>query len=433
LKSLHLTNQFHQTSGGISTFYRSLFTVAGETGHRLVLVASGEQDQTEQINDYVTIHYLAAPAAPFFDRRYRVIWPGSYLNPFGASGRRLRQLLCAEQPDLIEIGEKYTLCWLAGMIRKGMIPGTGRPVLIGTSHERMDDNVRVFLTPRAVGRGMSQRYLGHLYIPLFDHHLANSRYTAAELEQAMVDRHQRPVEVIPMGADIERYQQIQPSVEWRNELVSRIGGGVSTRLLLYVGRLSPEKNVGLLVDLMEKLRRSADTDYRLLIAGSGPLEEWLRREARQRAPGLIHLLGQIRQGVDKSDLAQLYVNCDAFIHPNPREPFGIAPLEAMAAGLPLIAPDRGGVLTYANGNNAWLSAPNGETYARAVLAIFDHPAERLERVRQARLTAESYHWGKIARLHLQRYREIRESFALKHTVPGQVRSGTLPQSRGEMS
>ena len=290
MKSLHLTNQFHQTSGGISTFYRSLFTVAGETGHRLVLVASGEQDQTEQINDCVTIHYLAAPAAPFFDRRYRVIWPGSYLNPFGASGRRLRQLLCAEQPDLIEIGEKYTLCWLAGMIRKGMIPGTGRPVLIGTSHERMDDNVRVFLTPRAVGRRMSQRYLGHLYIPLFDHHLANSRYTAAELEQAMVDHHQRPVEVIPMGADIERYHQIQPSMEWRNELVSRIGGGVSTLLLLYVGRLSPEKNVGLLVDLMEKLRQSADTDYRLLIAGSGPLEEWLRREARQRDRGLIHIL-----------------------------------------------------------------------------------------------------------------------------------------------
>ena len=438
MKSLHLTNQFHQTSGGISTFYRALFAAAGETGHRMLLVASGEKERTEQVNDFVHIHYLAAPTAPFFDRRYRLIWPGSYLNPYGRVGSRLRELLSTEQPDLIEIGEKYTLCWLAGLIRTGGITAGGRPVLVGTSHERMDDNVRAFLTPHPFGRSLSQAYLGQLYIPLFDHHIANSRYTAEELERAMVERHRRPVEVIPMGAEIERFRAVQPSAEWRSELIRRIGGGPSTRLLLYIGRLSPEKNIGLLVDLMAKLRQAADGEYHLLVAGSGPLDEWLRQEARQRAPGLIHQLGQLGQAssvVDKSDLVRLYVNCDAFIHPNPREPFGIAPLEAMAAGLPLIVPDRGGVLTYANRENAWLGTPNAEAYARAVLSIFDDPAGRDERVRQARLTAESYQWGRIARLHLQRYAEIQDSFGTQNGL-SRTKAGSLPalpESREETS
>lgn len=429
MKSIHLTNQFHQTSGGISTFYRSLFTVAAETGHQMVLVASGERNLTEQVNDFVKIQYLAAPKAPFFDRRYRVIWPGSFLNPYDPIGKGIRELFNNEKPDVIEIGEKYTLCWLAGLVRKGIIRGTLRPVLIGTSHERMDDNVRVFLTPHPIGIKASQAYLGHLYIPLFDHHIANSQYTAEELEQAMVERHRRPVEVIPMGADIERYELARPAAESRGELIRRIGGRDETRLLLYVGRLSPEKNVGLLIDLMEELRKLTDIDYRLLLAGSGPMEDWLRKESQRRAPDQIHLLGQVGTGADKDELAQLYVNCDAFVHPNPREPFGIAPLEAMAAGLPLIVPDRGGVMTYANQENAWLCAPNAESFSRAVRSIFDDPVMRVEKTRQARLTAENYHWSKVARLHLQRYREIRESFVQQSALSNNMVTGPLPNSK----
>ena len=432
VKSIHLTNQFHQTSGGISTFYRSLFTAAGEIGHQMVLIASGEHNRTDKINDFVQVHYLAAPAAPFFDRRYRVLWPKSYLNPFGATGRRLRHLLATERPDLVEIGEKYTLCWLAGLIRKGAISSVGRPALIGTSHERMDDNIRAFVTLNPAGRVASQAYLGRCYIPLFDHHIANSRYTAEELETAMVNHHRRPIEVIPMGADIERLRVATPSREWREEQIRRLGGGVSTRLLLYIGRLSPEKNIPLLVDLMAQLRRAANTDYRLLIAGSGPLEEWLRQETQLQARGLIHLLGQVGAGDDKSDLVRLYVNCDAFVHPNPREPFGIAPLEAMAAGLPLIGPDRGGVLTYASRENAWLCAPNAESYSRAIISIFDDPVERIERTRQARLAAERFHWSKVARLHLQRYREIGESSVQESVGLKRIEPVPLSESREEM-
>ena len=63
--------------------------------------------------------------------------------------------------------------------------------------------------------------------------------------------------------------------------------------------------------------------------------------------------------VDARALARLYASCDVFVHPNPREPFGIGPLEAMASGVPLVLPAAGGVLSYANADNAWLARADG--------------------------------------------------------------------------
>jgi glycosyltransferase involved in cell wall biosynthesis len=87
---------------------------------------------------------------------------------------------------------------------------------------------------------------------------------------------------------------------------------------------------------------------------------------------------------------------DAFVHPNPHEPFGITPLEAMASGLPLVAPRAGGVLSYANDDNAWLCHPTAEAFAAAVHSIFGSDREKRRRVQLARITAEQHDWSEIA-------------------------------------
>src|SRR5262249_54306490 len=129
----------------------------------------------------------------------------------------------------------------------------------------------------------------------------------------------------------------------------------------------------------------------------------LTRAAESRFPGQVIFLGHMS---DRESLANLYANCDAFVHPNPREPFGIAPLEAMASGLPLVAPNSGGVLAYANPENSWLAAAEPEAFARAVISTFENSSTREQKIARALETAAELTWQKAAGRYLDLYREI---------------------------
>ncbi|HKX27141.1 MAG TPA: glycosyltransferase, partial [Blastocatellia bacterium] len=363
-----------------------------------------DRTMVENVGEFGRIYHVKAPHAPIFDRRYRLLLPHTYLPTFQGA---LRQILRAERPNLIEVCDKYALNWLGGIVRQRWIPGLRRPVLVGMSCERMDDNIRAFIGESRLGRRLSRFYMGNLYIPLFDYHIANSQYTADELCSAMVPRHERPVYVRPMGADLEDFRSAQPSAAHRQELLARVGGNARTRLLLYAGRLSPEKNLQLLIELMERLAQDGHGSYRLVIAGSGPLAAWFEEQARLRAPGLVWMLGHIDR---RRALIDLYTDCDAFVHPNPREPFGIAPLEAMAAGLPLIAPRSGGVLSYADDTNAWLADATGEAFAAAVRAVDAETAIRQEKLGRARETAQRYSWESVTARFFELYDELHADF-----------------------
>jgi glycosyltransferase involved in cell wall biosynthesis len=216
-----------------------------------------------------------------------------------------------------------------------------------------------------------------IYFPMFDHHIANSEYTAQELIPASRGHTtRRGIWICPMGVDTDffRFTEHPPHDPVR---------------LLYAGRLSREKNVSMLIDVVEQLPRS----FELQIAGDGPLRAELQEQAEARVPGRVRLLGHVN---GQSALPNLYRDCDVFVHPNAREPFGIAPLEAMASGLPLVAPDSGGVLSYADATNAWLASADASAFADAIRAATQTGSERDSRLLAARARAEQHAWPAIA-------------------------------------
>ena len=146
IKTLHITNAYHQNSGGISTFYCALLAAANEEWRLLRLVVPGQETKVEEFGAYGRIYHVRAPQAPFFDRRYRLLLPTTYLP---LSRGQVLNILREEQPDLVEICDKYSVAWLAGLLRRRWLKGLPRPVLVGMSCERMDDNVGAFLTPGA--------------------------------------------------------------------------------------------------------------------------------------------------------------------------------------------------------------------------------------------------------------------------------------------
>ena len=415
-KTLHMTNAFHPSSGGVATSYRALLTEADKSGRLMRLVIPSDHDGVEQFGDFGRIYHVAAPHSRFFDTRYRTIWPHRYL--LSRSGR-IWEILAAEQPDVLEIRDKLCLNWLGGLFRKSFHPGIKRPVLVASSAERFDDMLSAYVAKARAISSFARMYMRYCYIPLFDYHTANSPYTADEIRRAMISKHARPLTVCPEGVDCERFHPDTRDPALRASLLARTGGAEQSILLLYSGRLSPEKNLDLLVDAMARLNNIPEPDCRLIVAGDGPLSSHLHGRLGAVARGRFAFLGHISNRVE---LARLYATCDVFVHPNPREPFGIAPLEAMASGLALVAPNSGGVLSYADAECAWLAPADPISFAAAISEAAD-PGERNARSIAGRKAAERHDWPIVAkrlfdfydRLAMEQHQSEAESSAMTYT------------------
>lgn len=171
---------------------------------------------------------------------------------------------------------------------------------------------------------------------------------ASETSRAAIARDARgPVTVSPLGVDAAAFAAASPDPRLRAQLAPRGG-----RLLLYAGRLSSEKRV----DLLPPMLAALGPGYVLALAGGGAAAGPLMRSARRLGVAeRLRLLGHLG---DRSALATLMATADAFVHPNPAEPFGLCPLEALAAGSRVVAPASGGTGELLRGRGATLVAPD---------------------------------------------------------------------------
>lgn len=368
------------------------------------LIVPGETAAVEEVNAFAKIYYVPAKFSPVFDKRYRIMMPWQYMLADSA----IRKILLAEMPDLVEVTDKYTLSLIGPMIRKNGFQEIGRPAVVHFSCERMDDNIESFLISGKFGKWLARSVIRNYTLPSFDYHIANSAYTAEEFFEELDHMSRRPrsgaffnfcwrffcaprvpvkerIFVAPRGVNTTLFTPDRRSDNVKREMRERAEIPADAIMLLYAGRISPEKNIALLVDLMEELANDHERDYRLLIAGAGPQNDFLKQQGDLRSPGKIIHLGHL----EKDLLADYYANADVFVHPNPKEPFGIAPLEAMASGVPTVAPNSGGILSYATNENAWLVEPNARSFADAVREIITNAELRNRKTVNALATARA--------------------------------------------
>jgi alpha-1,6-mannosyltransferase len=402
LTSLHVTNAYHPSSGGIRTFYTALLDAANRQRRMVRLVVPGPETRVENVGQFGRIYFVRAPFAPAFDRRYRLILPWRFMPVLHGP---LISILERERPSVVEICDKYSLPYLAAMLRKRWHRGVPRPFLVGLTCERFDDNMAAFCSSSRAAQAFTRWYIRHIYGPPFDSHVANSEYTAGELRTALRDRPPGFIHVAPMGVQADEFGPEQRSAGLRDSLLHRAGGSEHSTLLLYAGRISPEKNIELLIDTLRLLTADGEGDYRLVLAGDGPSCERVRHLARELSLSeRIVLCGNL----DRQTLASFYASADVFVHPNAREPFGIGPLEAMASGVPVVMPAAGGVLEYGSTGNAWLAEPTAPAFADAVRAAHRGDPERLLAARE---TARRYRWREVTRRYFELYDDLYESWA----------------------
>lgn len=182
----------------------------------------------------------------------------------------------------------------------------------------------------------------------FDRVVAPSRHMALRLAEAGVDK----VTVQMLGVDTERFH---PSRADPAKLKKRLGLSEDAKLLVFAGRPAREKNIESLICAVERL----GDPYHLLLIGAG-------KDAHY-SPRVIPL-GYER---DPLKLAGMIASCDALVHANENEPFGLVILEALAAGLPVVGPSKGGISELIDetvGQRAVKADPAG--MAEAIEALF---------------------------------------------------------------
>jgi glycosyltransferase involved in cell wall biosynthesis len=196
--------------------------------------------------------------------------------------------------------------------------------------------------------------------------------------------------VCPMGVDLASFTSLRPAIP------DPVRG---RPLLAFVGRLVPIKGVDVLIEAAERLGRPAQ----VVIGGAGPQRGVLEIQAREacaRVPGLsIRFAGEVRGQARDA----LYAAADVLVVPSLDLPSGrtegtpTVALEALAAGVPLVAADVGGVRAACGEAAALVPPGDPAALAAALREVLDEPALAATRVRAGRVLAKRHDWDTVGR------------------------------------
>lgn len=360
---LDVTEWYGETSGGIRTYLdEKAAYVSGRDGLRHVVVVPGERDAIEDAPG-VRRYRLQGPRIPRH-RPYR----------FMLATRSLSQIVQHERPNVIEVGSPFLVPWIiAPTSRRMQVP------IVCFHHTNITGLIDRTLdgAPRIGGlAGRATRaYLRRLN-DLAAVTIVASRSAREELEIAGVER----LVDIPLGVDTARFT---PALRAHAAMTRARWGLPAAPLAGFLGRFASEKSVSLILDAWPQVERVTGT--RLVLIGTGPEEARLR--AHPYAPRVTFLPFQ----TDRADVAQLLAALDMMVAPSPVETFGLAALEALACGTPVLSADRGGVAeqVQASGGGICFESKSAEALASAAIALSRMDLDALGA--RGRAFAEAHH------------------------------------------
>jgi alpha-1,6-mannosyltransferase len=291
-------------------------------------------------------HTLVVPGArDAYDGQGRVSIYAAPL-PFGDGYRwpvvkqAWMERLVRQRPDIIEAGDPYTPGLAA--LRAG--DALGVPV-VGFCHTDLGALAALHIGEWA--EKPVQRRWAAIYRQ-FDQAVAPSRFIAGRLIEAGVSN----AIGLPLGVDVDIFH---PGRGDPAGLRARLGLSARHRILVFAGRPAREKRLDVLVEAVERL----GDDYVLLLIGAGG-----------GAPASDRVICMDYQR-DPRALAGILASCDAFVHANDNEPFGLVVLEAMACGLPVIGVASGGVAESVDASvGALATASEAGAMAEAIGSVF---------------------------------------------------------------
>lgn len=373
---LDITEFFGETSGGVRTYLMEKAAyVERHPELRQVLVLPAGIDSITEV-DGVRCYRMRGPRVPT-QHPYR----------FMLATRSNRRVVEHERPDVIEVGSPGLVPWI--------IRHPARRLGIPLVHFYHSDY------PSLMGRGIARKFAARYARALdrlFVTTIVASSTVADDLRRAGIDRVTR----IPLGVDPRCFT---PGRRARGmELRARLGLDDGP-LVIFVGRFAREKELKLLLTAWPTIR--ARTGAQLLLVGEGPLRRPLLDSIHGRP--WSHSVRWFPFTADREQLAALLAAADLFVSPGIAETFGLAALEALASGTPVLSADHGGVAEQvtASGAGTLFPAGNASELASAAVTLLTTGDPALRGLARAYATSE-HDWDTVFARIVNLYRTVRD-------------------------
>src|SRR3954463_2969773 len=352
MRIARLANFVTTHTGGLRTALRNLGAGYQRAGHEAVLIVPG-RERSDTVTSQGRV--ITLPSSPLpRTGGYRVM----------AGRRELTRLLDELEPDRIEVSDRATLRWTGAWARRR---GVGSVMV---SHESLAGLLGVWGMPR---RDALADRLNARTAEAFDQIVCTTAFAAAEFRRLGVPN----LIEVPLGVDLDEFHpaRADPAVRSRYARPDEL-------LMVFCSRLSAAKRPELAVDAIGSLR-NAKVPAVLVLAGDGPRRTSLAYRAA-RLP--VRFAGHIG---DRSAVAALLASADVVVAPGPVETFGLAALEALACGTPVVV-NESSALPEVVGEAGIAVAGTPEAFAEGVRALMNRPEAR--RRAAARARAEGFGW-----------------------------------------
>jgi len=294
-----------------------------------------------------------------------------------------REVLEAENFDILHFHEPFV------PFLSPTVLDQSKTVNVATFHAFGGFSPSYWIGKRFAGR-LAERLHGRIAVSGAARHFI-SRYFPGEYE------------IIPNGVDLDRYTGAEPYENLRD----------GTLNILFVGRLEERKGLIHLLKAYNRLRKRK-VDARLLVCGAGPKLREYKRFVGLRGIRDVEFLGR----VSDEEKVRYFASADIFCAPNTgQESFGIVLLEAMAAGVPIVASDIHGFkrVVERNVQGLLVEPRNPRALAAALYTLARDPDLRHEMGDAGRARAPEFSWDRVTERIVDFYYETRERVLASRT------------------
>lgn len=373
-----MTNAYLPHVGGVANSVHRFTSIYRRLGHRVLVVAPEFEGQPEHEIDVIRM-----PAIQHFNG-------SDFAVTLPALGR-LKPALDDFEPDIIHSHHPFLIGDTAIRV------AAARQIPLVFTHHTMYEQYVHYVPLDAPRLKDFTIAMVTAYANQSDHVIAPSASIAKILRDRGIES---PISVVPTGVEVAHFGQ-GDGAAFRNEF----GIGPDQFVVGHVGRLAPEKNLHFLARAVARFCARRD-DAIFLVVGSGPSGDGIKHYFER------HQLGDrlVMAGVHRDEsLVNAYHAMDVFAFSSHSETQGMVLIEAMAAGVPVVALDAPGAreVVQDRRNGRLLAGEDPDEFARALMWIADRtPAERKKLKRGARMTANVFSSDNCAKHALKVYKSV---------------------------